>query len=71
MSFFVVVQQKPVEVAHFESHVERLRGNENHGFSLEYSVIIVLKTVFAVIYVLDRCSSLEEKPINITLLQLT
>ena len=31
----------PVHVADFESHVERMHKNQNHGFSVEYTVISI------------------------------
>jgi hypothetical protein len=61
------VQHKPVAVADFKTHVELLHENENHGFSLEYSVIL-LKLCLALIENMKYCSLLDDKPVNTVLL---
>ena len=63
------VRKDPVKLADFESYVEGMHENANHGFSLEYSVITILLThvEVPVIYGLDVCSSWERKVITIAL----
>ena len=66
MPCFTAFEKEPVKESEFEAYVEGMHGNENHGFSLEYSVIIFFKPLFPFLHCFDACSSLEEKPIKVT-----
>ena len=55
----------------FERHVEGMHENDNHEFSLEYSVIIVFTPVYllCIMYHMDLFSSLEKQAISNAYLQ--
>ena len=48
MPCFTAFEKEPVKESEFEAYVEGMHGNGNHGFSLEYSVIILFKPLFSV-----------------------
>ena len=69
VSCITAIRKEPVKMFEFENHVEEMHVNENTGFTLEYSVKLVVYFLFAVLCDLDVSSCWEEKQINITSLQ--